>query len=185
MRRRKGSSYVRHFKSFRLCSKDTHILLEIVALGNSKNNRNIKANDVNLLSMVMSTDFFFKRTYIGMFLCFESIIHCFQCFVRGPLPFGKQIHMNPPTLQKLLSLNPPSASEFSMIFPVGGGGGVWKFSGTTPCMAFMALRLALCPASSILFCLGYKIVFTDHGGLLSRAGVPFILQSEEETLSLL
>ena len=48
----------------------------------------------------------------------------------------------------------------------------------------VALRLALCPASSILFCLGNKIVFTDHRGLLSRAGVPFILQSEEGILSL-
>ena len=68
----------------------THIvLLEIVVLGNSKNNRNIIANDVNLLSMARSTDFFFKRAYIGMFLCFGSIICCFQCFVCGPLPFGK------------------------------------------------------------------------------------------------
>ena len=41
----------------------THIvLLEIVALGNSKNNRNIIANDVNLLSMARSTDFFFQKS---------------------------------------------------------------------------------------------------------------------------
>ena len=100
------------------------------------------------------------------------------------------------TLWKIDSHEPPHPSEITVFepplrlgifndLPCVGGGGVWKFSGTTPCMAFMALRLALCPASSILFCLGYKIVFTDHGGLLSRAGVPFILQSEEETLSLL
>ena len=68
----------------------THIvLLEIVALGNSKNNRNIEANDVNLLSMARSTDFCFKRTYIVMCLCFGLIICCFQCFVCGPSPFGK------------------------------------------------------------------------------------------------
>ena len=67
----------------------THIVLLVVALGNSKNNSNIKANDVNLLSMARSTDFCFKRTYIGMLMCFGLIISCFQCFVRGLSPFGK------------------------------------------------------------------------------------------------
>ena len=126
--------------------------------------------------------FFSKEGTQVCFCALDRSYVAFNILVRGPLTFGNQIQMNPPTLRKLLSLNPPSASEFSMIFP---GGAVWKFSGTTPCMACMALRLALCPASSILFCLGNKIVFADHRGFLSRAGVPFILQSEEETLSLL
>ena len=38
--------------------------------------------------------------------------------------------MNPPTPWKLLPLNPPSLSEFPMIFRGGWGGG-WLFSGTT------------------------------------------------------
>ena len=36
-----------------------NILLEIVALANLKKNRNIKANDVNLISVARSTDFCF------------------------------------------------------------------------------------------------------------------------------
>ena len=174
------SAILNHFDFF----PKTHIvLLEIVALGNWKSNRNIKANDVNLLSMARSIDFFFKRTYIGMFLCFGSIIRCFQCFGTWSVNLWKIDSHEPPYPSEITVFEPPpSASEFSMIFP---GGAVWKFSGTTPCMAWMALRLALCPVSSILFCLGNKIVFADHRGFLSRAGVPFILQSEEETLSLL
>ena len=53
------------------------VLLGIVVLGNSKKNRNIKSNDVNLISAARSTDFCFKTTYVGMFLCFRSIIRCF------------------------------------------------------------------------------------------------------------
>ena len=65
------------------------VLLEIVVLANSKKNRNIKANDVKLISIARSTDFRFKTKYVGMFLRFRSIVPCFQCFVRGPTPFGK------------------------------------------------------------------------------------------------
>ena len=36
------------------------VLLEIVVLANSKKNRNIKAHDVNLISLARSTDFCFK-----------------------------------------------------------------------------------------------------------------------------
>ena len=56
---------------------------------NLKKNRNIKADDVNLMSMARSTDFCFKTTYVGMFLSFRSIVRCFQCFVHGLSPFGK------------------------------------------------------------------------------------------------
>ena len=65
------------------------ILLEIVALANSKKNRDIKSNDVSLISAARSTDFCFKTTYVGMFLCFRSIVRCFQCFVHGLSPLGK------------------------------------------------------------------------------------------------
>ena len=36
-------------------------------LANSIKNRNIKANDVNLISMARSTDFCFKTTYVCFF----------------------------------------------------------------------------------------------------------------------
>ena len=71
------------------------VLLEIVALANSKKNRNSKANNVNLISMARSIDFCFKTTYVAMVLCFRSIVRCFQCFVRGPSPFGKYFAMTP------------------------------------------------------------------------------------------
>ena len=46
-----------------LTSFQRHIvLLEIVVLANSKKNRNIKAYDVNLISMARGTDFCFKAT---------------------------------------------------------------------------------------------------------------------------
>ena len=46
-RRRQNSSYVRHFQSVSTSFQKHIVLLEIVALANSKKNRNIKANDVN------------------------------------------------------------------------------------------------------------------------------------------
>ena len=120
MRWRQDSSYVRHFRSFRLRSK---VLLEIVVLANSKKNRNIKSNDVGLISEARSTDFCFKTTCVGMFLCFKSIVCCFQCFVRGPSPFGKQFPMNPPyPLEITVFESPPPPLEFPMIFRGGGGG---------------------------------------------------------------
>ena len=132
--------------------------------------------------MARSTDFFFKRTYIGMFLCFGSIIRCFQCFGMWSVNLWKIDSHEPPYPSEITVFEPPLCLGIFNDLPWGGS---MEFSGTTPCMACMALRLALCPASSILFCLGNKIVFADHRGFLSRAGVPFILQSEEETLSLL
>ena len=58
----------------------------------------------------------------------------------------------PPTPQKLLPLNPPSPSEFPMIFRGGGGGGVWIFSETT-CSFFQYLVcIALSPANLISSC---------------------------------
>ena len=107
MRRRQGSSYVRHFKSFRIFPKTHIVLLEIVALGNWKSNRNIKANDVNLLSMARSIDFFFKRTYIGMFLCFGSMIRCFQCFGMWSVNLWKIDSHEPPYLSEITVFEPP------------------------------------------------------------------------------
>ena len=51
---------------------------KIVELANYKKNINIKANDVNLISVARNTDFCFKTTYISMFLYFRLIIRCFH-----------------------------------------------------------------------------------------------------------
>ena len=90
-------------------------------LANSKKNRNIKPNDVNLISAASGTDFYFKTMYVGMLLCFRSIVRCFQCFVRGPSPFGKQFLMNPPlALGNYCLWTPPPPRNFQ-----SSSGGVW------------------------------------------------------------
>ena len=125
---RQDSSYVHHFTLLQ-----RHIiLLEIVAVVNSKKNRNIKANDVNLIWMVRSTDFCFKTTYVGMFLFFRLIVHCFQCLVRGLSPFEKKFPVNPPYPSEITTFKPPLSLGISNDLPWGGGGG-WIFSGTTHC----------------------------------------------------
>ena len=72
------------------------VLLVIVVLANSKKNRNIKSNDVSLISAARSTDFCFKTTYVGMFLCFRSIVRCFQCFVCASVTLWKTVSHEPP-----------------------------------------------------------------------------------------
>ena len=108
-RRRQDFSYIRvpHFQSLSTSFQRHIVLLEIVALANSKKERNIKANDVNLMSMARSTNFCFKTTYVGMFLCFRSIIRCFQCFVHGLSPLGKQFPMNPPYPSEITAFEAP------------------------------------------------------------------------------
>ena len=124
MRRRQDPSYVHHFQSFSTSFQRHIVLLEIVLLANSKKNRNIKANDVNLMSMARSTDFCFKTTYVGMFLCFRSIVRCFQCFVHGLSPFGKQFPMNPLYPLEITAFEPSLRLGISNDLPWGGGGGM-------------------------------------------------------------
>ena len=91
-------------------------------LANSKKNRNIKAYDVNLISMGRSTDFFFKTTYVSMFLCFRLIV--------GSSPFGKEVSHEPPYPLEITAFEPPLPLGISNDLPWGVGG-VWLFSGTT------------------------------------------------------
>ena len=100
-------------------------LLEIVVLANSKKNRNIKSNDVNLISAARSTDFCFKTTYVSMFLCFRSIVHCYV--VRHPLE--NSFPWTPPYPLEITAFEPPLPLGISNDLPWGGG--VWIFSGTT------------------------------------------------------
>ena len=81
------------------------ILLEIVVLANSKKNRNIKAHDVNFISMARITDFCFKTTYVSMFLCFRLIV--------GSSSFGKELSHEPPY--------PLEITAFELLHPLGGG----------------------------------------------------------------
>ena len=62
-----------------------------------------------------------------MFLCFRSIIRCFQCFVRGPSPFGKQFPMNPPYPLEITAFEPPLPLGISNDLPWGGGGGGYGY----------------------------------------------------------
>ena len=93
------------------------------------------------------------QNIVRMFLCLRSVIHCFQCFVCGASRSGKVLSHGPPppTPQKLLPLNPPSPSEFPMIFH-GGGGGVWIFSETTRSFLQYLVCIALSPANLISSC---------------------------------
>ena len=84
------------------------VLLEIVVLANSKKNRNIKAHDVNLISLARSTDFCFKTTACKYVFVLQIDCRFITLWKRSlpwiPLP----------------------------LFRGGwGAGGVWIFSGTT------------------------------------------------------
>ena len=91
------------------------ILLEIVVLANSKKNRNIKAHDVNLISIARSTDFCFKTTYVSMFLCFRLIV--------GSSPFGKEVSREPSYPLEITAFEPPLPLGISNDLPWGVGGG--------------------------------------------------------------
>ena len=121
----RDSSWDHHFKSFWLHAQ----LREVVALANSKKNRNIKAYNVNFISMARSTDLFQNnvRKY-GFALQIDRMLLSMFC-TRFVTLWKSSFPRNPPTPRKLLPLNPPSPSEFPMVFR--GGGGVWIFSGTT------------------------------------------------------
>ena len=95
------------------------ILLEIVVLANSKKNRNIKAHDVNLISIARSTDFCFKTTYVSMFLCFRLIV--------GSSPFGKEVSHEPPYPLEITSFEPPPSLRNFQWSSVGDGGGMVIF----------------------------------------------------------
>ena len=91
------------------------ILLEIVVLANSTKNRNIKAHDVNLISIARSTDFCLKTTYVSMFLCFRLIV--------GSSPFGKEVSHEPPYPLEITAFEPPLPLGISNDLPWGVGGG--------------------------------------------------------------
>ena len=73
--------------------------------------------------MARSTDFCFKTTYVlGMFWCFRSIVHCFQCFVCGLSPFGKTFPMNPPYPSEITAFESPLPLGISNDLPWVGYG---------------------------------------------------------------
>ena len=120
-------------------------------LANLKKNRNIKANDVNLISMARSTEVCFKTSYV-CFCAYDQLYIAFSVRHSVQSPSGKVLSHDPPppSPRKLLPLNPPSPLEFPMIFC--GGGGVWIFSGTTHSFLQYLVCITLSPANLISSC---------------------------------
>ena len=133
MRRRQDSSYVRHFQSFSTWFQRHIVLLKIVALANSKKNRNIKANDVNLMSMARNTEFCFKTTYLGMFCASDRSYVAFNVLYMVCHPLENSFLWTPYP-SEITAFEPPLPLKISNDFPWRGGGGVWIFSGTKQLM---------------------------------------------------
>ena len=102
--------------------------------------------------MARSTEVCFKTSYVCFCACDRLYIAFSVLFVvRHALE--KYFPMTPPPPpQKLLPLNPPSPSEFPMIFRGGRGGGVWIFSETTRSFLQYLVCIALSPANLISSC---------------------------------
>ena len=98
--------------------------------------------------MARSTDFRFKTKYVGMFLCFRSIVCCYV--VHHPLENSFPWAPPPPTYPSEITAFEPPPRNFQWS-SVGGGGGVWIFSGTTQyvttktCYAFLNFPFELLP----------------------------------------
>ena len=105
------SSHVRHIA-----------LLEIVALANSKKNRNIKANDVNLISMARSSDFCFKTTYV-CFCAYDRLRVTFSVLFVVRHPLEKLFPMNPLPLGNSCRWTPSPPWNFQRSSVRGGGYG--------------------------------------------------------------
>ena len=137
-------------------------------------NRNIKAYDVNLISMERSFIFCFKTTYVSISSFFGSIVCClfFSCFFTL---WKRSCPWTPSTPRKFLGLNPPPPRNFQ--WPSVGG--VWIFSGTTHYSAWMGLMSSrshiscwleamLTPPSRYLFIVNSNIPVTHQKWKLSR-----------------
>ena len=95
------------------------VLLEIVVLANSKKNRNIKAYDVNLISVARSTDFCFKTTACKYVFVLQIDCRFITLWKRSlpwiPLPLGNYCLWTPLPL------------GFPMIFRGGWGAGGYGY----------------------------------------------------------
>ena len=101
--------------------------------------------------MARSTEVCFKTSYV-CFCAYDRLYIAFSVLFMVRHPLEKYFPMPPPpSPRKLLPLNPPSPSEFPMIF-CGGGGGVWIFSGTTHSFLQYLVCIALSPANLISSC---------------------------------
>ena len=88
------------------------VLLEIVALADSKKNRIIKANDINLISTATSTDYCFKTMYV-----------CFCAYDQSYMAFNALFVVRPPYPVGNYCLWTPLPLGISNDLPLGGGGG--------------------------------------------------------------
>ena len=103
---RQDSSHVGHFKLLPLCSKDTSFFWRLQHQLTTKRNRNIKANDVNLISMARSTDFCFKTTYV-CFCAYDRLYVAFNVLFVVRHPLEKQFPMSPPYPSEIIAFEPP------------------------------------------------------------------------------
>ena len=121
-------------------------------LANSNKNRNIKANDVNLISMARNTDFWFKTTYV----CFCASDQCLlSMFCMWFVTFWKSIkfpHESPPPPFGAFCRwpPPPPPRNFQWSSVRGGGGGmdiIWNYT-----LPFKFISLQLLHSQGGVFC---------------------------------
>ena len=125
-RRRQDASYVRHFTSFQ-----RHIvLLEIVALVNSKKNRNIKANDVNLHLNGQEYRLLFQNNVHRYVFVLQIDRTLLSMFCTWSVTLWKKVSREPLSPSEITAFEPPLPLGISNDLPWGEGG-VWIFSGTT------------------------------------------------------
>ena len=112
--------------------------------------------------MARNIDLCFKTTWVSMFFRLRSIVCCFQCFVRGSLPFGKVAsHETPLPLGNYCSWTPPPPRNFQ--WSSAGGGGVWIFSGTLQCMKLRYLMQYSASVNSVHNLLANSMMQKLHG----------------------
>ena len=99
------------------------LLREIVALANSKKNGNIEANSINFISKLTFVSK--HRPIVCFVLQIDRMLLSMFCMWFVTL-WKSSFPRNPPTPWKLLPFNPPSPSEFPIVFRGGGMDIFWN-----------------------------------------------------------
>ena len=124
-------------------------------LANLKKNRNIKANDVNLISMARSTEVCFKTSYV-CFCAYDRLYIAFSVLFMVCHPLEKYFPMTPPPPP------PPELTAFESRLPLGisnvllwggGGGGMDIFWNHTFVFAISCLHHSFTSKPNFFMCL--------------------------------